>query len=128
VKTMPGANSGIYFHTTYQESNFPDKGFECQVNCTHTDWKKTGGLYDIQDTRDPHQKDNVWFLYEIIVQGNHVVLKIDGTTVTDWTQPEGFKPPANHPGRIIDHGTFAFQGHDPKSEVHFKDIMVKALD
>ena len=128
VMTFPHANSGIYFHTTYQEKGFPDKGFECQVNCTHTDWKKTGGLYDIKDTRDPHHKDNVWFLYDIIVEGNHVTLKIDGQTVTDWTQPEGFKPPAGHPQRMIDHGTFALQGHDPKSEVHYKDISVKTLD
>jgi len=48
--------------------------------------------------------------------------------VTDWTQPDDYKPAKNHPQRIIDHGTFALQGHDPKSEVHFKSIMVKALD
>ena len=72
VMTFPHANSGIYFHTVFQDKNFPDKGFECQVNCTHTDWKKTGGLYDIKDTPDPHQKDNVWFLYEIIVKDKHV--------------------------------------------------------
>src|SRR5947207_899463 len=52
VMTFPHANSGIYFHTKFQEKGFPDKGFECQVNCSHTDWKKTGGLYDIKDTRD----------------------------------------------------------------------------
>jgi hypothetical protein len=128
VMTFPKANSGIYFHTQFQEKGFPDKGFECQVNCSHTDWKKTGGLYDIKDTRDPHQKDNTWFLYEIIVEGNHVLIKIDGQTVTDWTQPDGFKPPPGHPQRVIDHGTFAFQGHDPNSEVHYKNIVVKALD
>ncbi len=57
-----------------------------------------------------------------------MVIKIDGQTTTDWTQPEGFKPPSNHKERIIDHGTFALQGHDPKSEVHYKNIMVKAMD
>ena len=31
VKTLPGSNSGIYFHTKYQESGWPDKGYECQV-------------------------------------------------------------------------------------------------
>ena len=37
VMTRPGSNSGIYFHTTYQEDGFPDKGFEVQVNNSHTD-------------------------------------------------------------------------------------------
>lgn len=128
VMTYPHANSGIYFHTKYQEARFPDKGFECQINCTHTDWKKTGSLYDINDIPDPHHVDNKWFLYEIIVKGNHVVLKIDGQTVNDWTQPEGFKPPRNHPERFIDHGTIALQGHDPGSECHFKSILIKPLE
>ena len=52
VMTTPGSNSGIYFHTAYQETGFPEKGFEVQVNNSHTDWKRTGGLYDIQDVRE----------------------------------------------------------------------------
>ena len=44
VKTMPKANSGIYFHTEYQADDWPRKGYECQVNTTHGDEKKTGGL------------------------------------------------------------------------------------
>ena len=49
VMTTRGSNSGIYFHTAYQETGWPDKGFECQVNTTHSDPKKTGGLYSVQD-------------------------------------------------------------------------------
>lgn len=128
VMTFPNANSGIYFHTKYQESNWPDQGFEAQVNATHSDWKKTGSLYDVVNIRDPHHQDNKFFLYEIIVKGNHVELKVDGTTVCDWTQPESFKAPQGHSGRFLQHGTFALQGHDPGSKVYFKDIRVKPLD
>src|SRR3954470_6361204 len=32
VMTFPGANSGFYFHTEWQDSGFPNKGFEVQVN------------------------------------------------------------------------------------------------
>ena len=28
VKTMPGSNSGIYFHTQFQDTGWPKKGFE----------------------------------------------------------------------------------------------------
>ena len=72
-------------------------------------------------------KDNVWFTLYIKVQGKHVITKINKTVVTDWTQPDGFTPPKGHPGRIIDHGTFAIQGHNPESVIFFKDIMVKPL-
>jgi len=128
VMTFPHANSGIYFHTKYQETNWPDKGFECQINATHTDWKKTGSLYDVVNIRDPHHKDNEWFLYEIIVKDKHVVLKIDDKIVCDWTQPEGFTSPKGHLDRVIDHGTIALQGHDPGSECHFKSVKIKPLD
>ena len=125
--TRPGANSGIYFHTAYQDKSFPDKGFEVQVNNSHTDWKRTGGLYDIKDTKEVYVKDNVWFTEDILVQGKHVIVKLNDIVVTDWTQPDDFVPPENHPLRIISNGTFALQGHDPKSVIFFKDIMVKPL-
>src|SRR5947208_14517538 len=47
VMTEPHSNGGIYFHTKYQESGWPTNGFECQVNVSHSDWKKTGSLYDL---------------------------------------------------------------------------------
>lgn len=127
VMTMPGANSGIYFHTAYQDKSFPDKGFEVQVNNSHSDWKRTGSLYDIVDIRKVYVKDNEWFTEYIKVEGKHVVIKLNDNVVVDWTQPEGFSPPEGHPGRIISSGTFALQGHDPKSVTYFKDIFVKPL-
>lgn len=127
VMTKPGSNSGIYFHTIYQDKGFPDKGFEVQVNNSHTDWKRTGGLYDIKDTRDVFVKDDVWYTEYIRVEGKHVIVKVNDQVVTDWTQPEDFAPAKNHLGRVIASGTFALQGHDPKSIVYYKDIMVRPL-
>ncbi len=124
VMTTPGSNSGIYFHTEYQEKGWPDKGFECQVNTTHTDPKKTGGLYSVQDVmNDAPSKDNEWFHYYIKVEGKHVIIKIDGKTTVDWTQPDDWEMG----GRKIGHGTIALQGHDPKSIVYYKNIKVRPL-
>lgn len=128
VMTHEHANSGVYFHTKFQEKSWPDQGFECQVNATHGDKIKTGSLYHIKDLADPHQVDEKWFDYEIIVKGKHVEIKVDGMTVNDYTEPDDFKPVNGHPGRFIQHGTIALQGHDPGSKVFFKDIMIKPLD
>ncbi|MDB5174256.1 MAG: hypothetical protein JWO87_3275 [Phycisphaerales bacterium] len=128
LMTFPHANSGVYFHTKYQEEGWPDQGFEAQVNATHGDTIKTGSLYHIKDLKDPHHKDNEWFVYEIIVKGSHVVVKVNGDTVNEWTQPEGFKPPNGHAGRFLQHGTFALQGHDPGSKAYYRSIQVKPLD
>ena len=127
VMTMPGSNSGIYFHTEYQESGWPDKGFEVQVNNSHTDWKRTGSLYDIVDVKEKYAKDNEWYTEYIKVVGKHVIIKVNGKQVVDWTEPEDAKAPQGHVGRLIGNGTFALQAHDPKSKVLFKDIMVKPL-
>lgn len=127
VMTKPGSNSGFFFHTAYQDVGFPDKGFEVQVNNSHTDWKRTAGLYDIVDTREVYVKDNEWFTLYIQVVGKHVITKINDKTIVDYTEPNGAAAPNGHPGRVISSGTFALQGHDPKSMVLFKDIMVKPL-
>lgn len=127
VMTKPGSNSGIYFHTKFQPTGWPDHGYEVQVNATHGDPIKTGSLYDIKGITESPAKDNVWFTQHIIVRGKRIIVKVDGKTVMDFTEPEGFKPPENHPLRRVASGTFAFQAHDPKSKVLFKNVMVKPL-
>lgn len=127
VKTMPGANSGIYFHTIFQQGGWPAKGYEVQVNNSHTDWRRTGSLYSIQDVKEVYVKDNEWFTEYIKVQGKKVTIKINDKTVVDYTEPDNVQRPAGQEQRVISSGTFALQGHDPKSIVYFKNILVKPL-
>ena len=125
--TKPVSNGGIYFHTAYQELSWPDKGFEVQVNNSHGDWKKTGGLYNVQDNKEPF-KDNEWFTEHIIVQGKHVQVFVNGKKVSDWTQPDDWKGLKGNEGRMLGAGaTFALQAHDPGSTIMYKNIRVKPL-
>jgi hypothetical protein len=126
VMTKPGSNSGIYFHTEYQETGWPSKGYEAQVNNTHSDWRKTGSLYAVKDVNESPAKDNEWFTEHIIVRDKRIIIKVNGKTTVDWTEPEDFTL-EGQPGRKLSSGTFALQGHDPKSVVYFKNIMVKPL-
>ncbi|MGV8879396.1 MAG: 3-keto-disaccharide hydrolase [Sphingobacteriaceae bacterium] len=126
VMTKPGANSGIYFHTAFQQEGFPDKGYEVQVNNSHSDWRRTGSLYGIQDVKETYVKDNEWYEEYIMVKGKNIIIKINGKTVVDYTEPENVGK-ENAGGRAISNGTFALQGHDPKSIIFYKDIMVKPL-
>ncbi|MEZ4903616.1 MAG: DUF1080 domain-containing protein [Spirosomataceae bacterium] len=127
VMTTPGSNSGIYFHTEYQEGGWPSKGYEVQVNNSHTDWRRTGSLYAIQDVKDVFVDDNVWYTEYIKVEGKHITIKINDKTVVDYIEPEGIERSKGNENRKIGSGTFALQGHDPKSKVYYKDIMVKLL-
>ncbi len=124
VQTKPKANSGIYFHTRFQESGWPSAGYEIQVNVTHGDPKKSGGLYGVRDVADPPAKDNEWYTQEIIVQGKRIISKINGEVLVDYTED-----PADIRGdRRLSSGTFAIQAHDPNSRILFRNIKVKPLD
>lgn len=127
VMTTPGSNSGIFFHTEYQEEGWPAKGYEVQVNNTQSDWRRTGSLYSYDDVREVHVPDNEWFTQHIIVQDDKVTVKLNGKTVVEYTEPEDAERSAGEQGRRLSSGTFALQGHDPDSRVYYKDIMVKPL-
>lgn len=127
VMTKPGANSGIYIHTQYQEDGWPLYGYEVQVNNSQGDWKRTGSLYNIVDVKENYAKDNEWYTEYVKVQGNRIIVKINDIVVVDYTEPE--KPFREGDGiyRVLGTGTFALQGHDPGSIVFYKDIMVRPL-
>lgn len=127
VMTTPGSNAGIYFHTKYQETGWPKYGYECQVNVTHKDPKKTSSLYAVDNVSDPGVKDNEWYTQEIIVRGRHIELKVNGKTLVDYTEPKNKQPESNQFERRLDSGTFALQAHDPESKVYFRNLRVRKL-
>lgn len=127
VMTKPGANSGIYIHTTYQDDGWPSQGYEIQVNNSHTDWKRTGSLYDIVDVKETYVKDNEWYTEYIKVEGKHITIMINDKVVVDYEESDADKRAVDGKGRILKSGTFALQAHDPKSVVLYKEIMVRPL-
>jgi hypothetical protein len=127
VMTAPGSNSGIYFHTAFQQGGWPKKGYEVQVNNSHTDWRRTGSLYGIEDVREVYAKDNEWYTEYIRVEGKRITIKINDKVVVDYTEPDNPERTAGNALRKISSGTFALQGHDPKSKVFYKNIQVRIL-
>lgn len=123
VMTKPGSNSGIYFHTKFQESGWPSVGHEAQVNNSQGDPVRTGSLYDVVKNFTPPVKDDEWFTEEVIVEGNRIVTKVNGKTIVDHVE----KTDEVRGGRKLSQGTFALQAHDPDSEVHFRNVRVKRL-
>ncbi|MEM1221942.1 MAG: DUF1080 domain-containing protein [Verrucomicrobiota bacterium] len=129
VKTTPQSNGGIFFHTQFQESGWPEYGLEAQINTTHKDRRKTASIYAIQDVLDDAPStDGEWFDYLIRVQGKTVTVEINGKVVNEYTEPTPVVTPEKRPNTRLGKGTFALQGHDPKSTTYFKDIRVRLLD
>lgn len=127
VMTTAGSNSGIFIHTAFQPDGWPGKGYEVQINNSHTDWRRTGSLYSVQDVKEVYVKDNEWYTEYIKVNGKSVTIKINDRTVVDYTEPDNIEKTEARADKHLSSGTFALQGHDPNSKVYFKDIWVKEL-
>ncbi|MDA0833922.1 MAG: DUF1080 domain-containing protein [Planctomycetota bacterium] len=123
VMTTPGSNSGLYFHTKFQETGWPEIGHEAQVNVTHTDPVKTGSLYNVVKLLETPAKDNEWWTQKIIVDGKHIQIFVNDEQVVDYVEPDDVEG-----SRKLSSGSFAIQAHDPDSVVYFKNIKVKVLE
>jgi len=133
VLARPLANSGIYFHTAFQETGFPQQGFEAQVANTYVgsggdvEMKKTGSLYGIRNVNRSPVKDEEWFTMRVSVRGKRIQIRLNDLLVVDYVEPENPVIDPARPGRRLSHGTFALQGHDGGSKVFFKNILVRPL-
>ena len=123
IKTTPGSNSGIYFHTKYQEEGWPEQGHEIQVNVSHTDPVKSGSLYNRVKLFSTTAKDNQWYHCRVTVKGDSVRVEIDDKLLYEYVQPPGVTE-----GPRLGKGLIAIQAHDPKSVVYYRNLRVKALD
>jgi uncharacterized sulfatase len=121
-----GSNGGLYFHTSFQEQDFPNDGHEVQLNSSHSNRTRTGSLFGVVDLPETAAVDNVFSTFHVTVRGRHVVIEVDGRKVVDYTEPEGYRHP-RYTGRDISHGTFALQAHDPGSETYYRNIWVRPL-
>lgn len=134
VMTSPACNSGIYFHTAFQEKGFPEKGFEVQVNNTalgegtYRERKKTSSLYGVRNVYRQFVADGEWFKIRAAVRGKNVQVYLNDMLTVDFVEPS---PPVlaegSERGRYIDRGTFALQCHDPGSKARYRRIRVRPL-
>jgi 3-keto-disaccharide hydrolase len=122
IMTTPGSNSGLFFHTKFQEEGWPVVGYESQVNVTHSDPVKTGSIYNVVKLYKTPAKDGEWWTQHITVKGKNVQVRINDELVLDFTEPDGVTGT-----RKLGKGSFALQAHDPKSVVYYRNIRVKPL-
>lgn len=131
VKTQKGANSGIYFHTKFQREGWPKYGYECQVNISQSDPKKTSSLYAVKNVAAKDLegliKDNEWYWQTIVVKDNVVTLKVNGRTMVQYEEEKDRKAFSGSFERRLGEGTIAFQAHDPGSQAQFRNIMLREL-
>ena len=122
------SNGGVYVMTEFQPQGFPGKGFEIQVNNSHSDRIRTGSLYHVVDLSNIPGKDDEWIPMEIKGQGDTITIALKGQEVVRWTQPADWQSNYDTPSRKIAPGTIAFQSHDLFSVTAYSNIRIKLLN
>ena len=73
-------------------------------------------------------KDNEWFEYFIRVKGKKVLIKINGETTVDWTEPPTrMAYQGGNFERKLGMGYFALQSHPDSNVVMMKDLYYRRL-
>ncbi len=115
LKINDGGNSGLYFRAA-KGAGFP-KGYEAQVNSTHTDPVRTGSLYNMVLIKRRLVPPDTWFTQEVEAVGNHITVSVGGEVLYEFVDTNN----------TYTQGYFAFQQHDPKSQVQIRRIEVMEL-
>jgi hypothetical protein len=127
AKINDKGNSGQYFRTRFGPG-FP-AGYEAQINATHSDQIRTGSLYpsfgkltdeqrkSILVMKDAPHKADEFFVQEVIADGDHIQIFVNGKKTVDFTDPN----------KVYTKGHFALQGHDPNSVMTFKRVEYRPI-
>jgi hypothetical protein len=133
VRTEPDGDAGIFFHTQYQQSGWPNKGYQVQINNAHAgaghdrELERTGSLSAVRHVYRPCARDNQWFRVRVRVVGNRVCIWVNDYPTVDYLQPENCCRKPDHSGRVLSHGTIALQGDDAGRRAAFRRVALRLL-
>ncbi|WP_050986100.1 3-keto-disaccharide hydrolase [Schlesneria paludicola] len=123
-------NSGIFFRAMPGTEANPSNGYEFQIqngikggNRAAPEDFGTGAIFRRVAARRVVSDDRTWFTGTLVADGPHLATWINGTQVVDWTdeRPENENP---REGRRVQPGHFSLQGHDPTTDIAFRNLRV----
>lgn len=123
-------NSGVFFRCIPRDFMM---GYECQIQNGAKDGDPTqpvdcgtGGFFRRQNARRIVAKDREWFTMTLVADGPHMAAWVNGYQVSDWTDE---RAPHENPrkGLRLEPGTLAIQGHDPTTDLRFRNLRIIEL-
>lgn len=126
-------NSGVFYRTPV---GVFWKGYESQIRNEFKDDDRTqpvdfgtGGNYGNQPARKVVPNEKEYFTKTLVVDGNHAAVWINGYLVSDFTDVRQPSEDANgKAGYVADAGTINLQGHDPTTDMFFKNINIQPYE
>lgn len=86
----------------------------------------TGAIYRRIPARFQAAKDHEWFTMTVLAQGNHIATWVNGMQMVDWTDNRPLNDNARN-GCKLGKGPISLQGHDPTTDLSFRNIRIAEL-
>lgn len=86
----------------------------------------SGGIYNRCPARKVVSTDRQWYTMTVLANGNHHAVWVNGFQTADFTDTKPINKSARA-GRKDDAGPLSIQGHDPTTDLSFKNIRIVAL-
>jgi hypothetical protein len=86
----------------------------------------TGAIYNRQPARKVVSNDYAWYTMTVIAQGEHIATWVNGYQTADFTDQRPANVSARN-GSKVDKGPISLQGHDPTTDLSFRNIRIAEL-
>lgn len=129
----PGLNGGIFFRAEPGTEAAPSNGYEYQIHNAFKDGDRTqpvdagtGAIFRRTSARYVVADDGQWLTATLVAAGPHFSCWVDGVQVTDWEddRPNNLNP---REGKRLEAGHISLQGHDPTTNIDFRDLGIGDL-
>ena len=121
-------NSGVFFRALPGTEKAPSHGYEFQIqngfkndDRTQPDDHGSGAIFRRVPARRVIANDRMWFTATLVADGPHFTSWIDGVQVVDWTDDRSDNENPRQ-GRKLGAGHFSLQGHDPTTDLAFRNL------
>ncbi|HUQ93436.1 MAG TPA: DUF1080 domain-containing protein [Bryobacteraceae bacterium] len=115
IRTSRWQNGGVLFRSS-GEGTRGRRAYEIQLHNVEGSHFPTGSLYHYKRASYPRIADEQWWLFQLIVQGRAVVVRINGENVLEYDQLDNVEP-----------GHIEVQAHQAGTWAEFKDLKLKVL-
>lgn len=128
-----GLNSGVFFRLIPGTEEAPSNGYELQLENVFADDDRrqskdnagTGAIFRRTRARWVVPDDHEWFTTTLIAHGPRIAAWVNGFLVTDWVDTRPADPNPRR-GLKVESGPISLQGHDPTTNLLFRNLRVAA--
>jgi hypothetical protein len=126
-------NSGFFFRAQQGTEAAPSNGYELQIHNGFRDGDRnrpsnagTGAIFRRVEARRVVSDDGKWCHVTLVASGPRMAVWVDGYQVVDW---EDQRTPHDNPrqGQRLAAGHISLQGHDPTTDLSFRNLRIGRL-